>query len=374
MKFLKKRHNRLRLRSEMSVDVPNDPCEWADSIGEHWWSRQKEVATAVHTNVLTSIKSGHGVGKTRLCAALAAHWILSHPPKDVLVVFLAPTWKQIHEGLMRELEKIHHKYAFPGSITQGKWRIGHHQVLACRSPQKTLEGLTHMQGLHARFLLLIIDEACGIPFDLWLAAMSLVSGPDTKAMAIGNPTEPDTPFHGTFIPPGDDNWHNETISILDSPNFTDEPCPVNVKNALSGKRYEKQMREEGTPNTYCSRVLGEFPEESMSCYYMPTLVRQSVEKSQTSMDVQERESYVWGNKDHPLVLGVDPGRGGDPTVMYARRGDIVLNCTPIVLRKSGDSDRNGKIVADFAKDKKANFVFYDTFGVGQNHMLYVEVN
>jgi hypothetical protein len=73
------------------------------------------------------------------------------------------------------------------------------------------------QGFHADYILIIFDEATGIPADIWKMAEGLLtSGIIVKFVAIANPTTRSSEFFKTFSDPA---WYNVYLSCFDSPNL-----------------------------------------------------------------------------------------------------------------------------------------------------------
>ena len=58
----------------------SDPEAWmADLLGVRLWSRQSEIAEAFVSNRRLAVKSGNGVGKSALAAALVSWWCSVFP-------------------------------------------------------------------------------------------------------------------------------------------------------------------------------------------------------------------------------------------------------------------------------------------------------
>ena len=85
------------------------------------------------------------------------------------------------------------------------------------------ETVTAFHGQHAPLMLVVLDEAGGIPGPLWAAAKSLITGRNNWILAIGNPDDPTSEFE-KICPPGS-GWNVITISTFDTPNFTGEDVP-----------------------------------------------------------------------------------------------------------------------------------------------------
>src|SRR5262249_50646982 len=116
------------------------------------------------------------------------------------------------------------------------------------------------QGIHRRYVLVLLDEACGIPEQLWTAVEAITTGADCRILAIGNPDDPNTEF-GKVCNPGS-GWNTIRISGFDTPNFTDEPFPDALRPLMLSPEWveDKRLRWGETSPRYIAKVLGEFPE------------------------------------------------------------------------------------------------------------------
>lgn len=285
-----------------------DPETWAkDKLGVVYWSKQREIASAVVENRRVAVKSCHGAGKSFTAGTLAAWWIDTHPPGEAIVVSTAPTYKQVHAVLWEEIRSAHRKGELPGTVLQtDEWKIGDILVGMGRKPAD--HDQHGFQGIHRRYVLVILDEACGIPAALWSAVEAITTNADCRILAIGNPDDPNTEF-GKVCSPGS-GWHTIQISSFDTPNLTDEPVPEQLRPLLPDPGWvEDAAKRWGVDSPiYRSKVLGEFPESSLD-----TLIA-----AKHVADAQARELEPAG---HPK-FGVDVARYGSDSSVIAmmRRG------------------------------------------------------
>ncbi|WP_347042032.1 hypothetical protein, partial [Brachybacterium nesterenkovii] len=177
-----------------------DPKAWAvDKLGVHLWSKQQAIFDSVTEHRRTAVKSCHGAGKSFSAGALAAWWIDTHPVGEAIVVSTAPTYKQVHAVLWEEIRKQHRKGGLPGAVTlDDEWKIGDVLVGMGRKPAD--HDAHGFQGIHRRYVLVLLDEACGIPAPLWDAVEAITTNDDARILAIGNPDDPNTQF-GTVCKP-----------------------------------------------------------------------------------------------------------------------------------------------------------------------------
>jgi hypothetical protein len=307
----------LRKRSKNSIYL-NDPVAWAsDVLGKHMWSKQAEVALSVAQNTHTAVVSCNGAGKSATAGILGSWWIAVHDPYEVALICSAPTYPQIARVLFREL-KDNHKlaairgFSLPGHINQSEeWKLDDEYGTLIgfgRRPADT-DIVSAFQGIHRRYVFVVLDEAGGIPTDLYTAAEAVTTSADSRVLAIGNPDRRGTEFHRIFRE--DETWNKIQISAFDSPNFTNEWVPEDVAPLLIQPSWvERQKKAWGEESArYKSKVLGQFPEEDDTTFF-----------SQVALDTAIDTDIV-EDGEIPAVLGVDIARfGEDDSVIYINRG------------------------------------------------------
>lgn len=289
-----------------------DPAGWiSDKTSGYLWSKQREIAETVARSRYTAVRSCHGVGKSWLAARIAAWWIDSHPVGSAFVVTSAPTAAQVSAVLWRELRVAHRQAGLAGYLTQGQvpeWKVGGELVAFGRKPSDTDPAA--FQGIHARFVLVILDEACGIPKALWDAVDSLVTNDESKAFAVGNPDDPASHF-AKVCQPGS-GWDVIGIDAFDSPNLTGEPIPEALKPMLVGETWVQERRArwgEGSP-LWAAKVRGEFPDVSDDTLIQPSWVRHAHEQTLPGLEHGQ--------------FGVDIARyGTDESIVARDRGGQV---------------------------------------------------
>lgn len=330
MPTVRPRPNPLLLAAELLDPTPSpyvdDYAGWVrDVCGEHLWSKQVEIARSVQRHRKTAVRACHGPGKSFTAARIAAAFIANHPPGQATVVTTAPTWHQVKNILWKELRRTHRKAGLPGRINLNcEWIVNDEIVAFGRKPADHDEH--GFQGIHARYLLVIVDEACGVVGQIWTAVTALMTNDDCRVLALGNPDDPNSEFAkicaGTDPQRGgmsDRGWNVIPISVFDTPNFTGEPLPEELRAFLVSPtwldEFVANVAVPGEP-LYTSKVLGQFPEDASSGTIPYSWLRRG----------------VWGDPDEPtrpaqtadpiVDLGVDVGASdnGDATEIVERRG------------------------------------------------------
>jgi len=294
----------------------NDPTAWiGDRLGEFCWSKQRAIAESVRDNRRTAVKSCHDAGKSWISSRIATWWIDTHPPGEALVVSTAPTYQQVHAILWEEIRKAAGKASKRGNPLAGRilqsdvWKFDDGMLAGFgRKPADT--DIHGFQGHHRRYVLVILDEACGIPQQLWTAVEAITTNTDCRILAIGNPDDPSAEF-GSVCKPGS-GWNVIRISAFDTPNFTDEPVPETLRPLLLDPEWEldKRKRWGAESPRYISKVLGDFPDIGDDVLIAPSLIEAA----------RQRSLEAAGH----AILGVDVARYGmDRTVIYLRRGPVI---------------------------------------------------
>lgn len=299
-----------RLDPTHGQELRDDPVAWVtQKLNEEMWSKQVDIMTSVRANRKTAVKSCHGVGKSHIASRVCSWWLDTNPTGDAFVVTTAPTFPQVKAILWRYIGQAHRKGELRGRVNLTEWYIGDELVGFGRKPSDYDED--GFQGIHAPKVLVVIDEACGVPFNIWVAVDSLVTNDNCRVLAIGNPDNPESHFADVCEP--NSGWNVITISAFDSPNFTDEVVSQRLADDLVGQSWvEDAERSWGKESPlYVSKVLGQFPKDASDGVIPGSKVALA-----RAQDAPEPEP------DEFVQLGVDCGAGGDQSVIRERRGSV----------------------------------------------------
>ena len=320
-----------------------DPVGWAeDTLGDRLTSYQKQIMESVRDHRLTAVQACHEVGKTFTVADIVGWWLDVHPPGEAFVVTTAPTTQQVEAVLWRELGKLMHRSKEAGRKLAGritmdaKWYFpiaGHDELVAYgRKPANHDAG--SFSGIHARYVLVVIDEAGNVPRSLYDAADSLAGNRHARIVAIGNPDDAQAYFHN-ICSPGTEQWDNVMrIHAFMSPNFTadrvagfpelqaymetmgyapsTESVPQRLRDVLvQPEATDSRLRRWGSGSpVFASKVLGLFSEISDRAVWTPRLVQQCYENDLPGMGL--------GVKAFDIAE-----EGGDRTVGYWNRDGVL---------------------------------------------------
>lgn len=332
----------------------NDPVGWAQHrLGAHLWSKQREIAESVINNRRTAVKSCHNVGKSWTAGMLAAFWISVHPPGEAFVVSTAPSYPQVHAILWEEIRKTAKVAAemgepLPGRVLQSdEWKLDDGTLVGWgRKPADTDQH--GFQGIHRRYVLVLLDEACGIPEQLWTAVEAITTGGDCRILAIGNPDDPNTEF-GKICKPGS-GWNTIKVSAFDTPNFTDEPFPDKLRPLMLSTEWaeDKKRRWGETSPRYVSKVLGEFPEVGDDTLISPRWI-----------EAAQARTLEPGPRS---VLGVDVARfGSDRSILSLVQGPVMRIIGD--YSKQRTTETTGRVIAA-KREHMVDEIHVDGVGVG----------
>jgi hypothetical protein len=319
-----------------------DPSTWVQQrLQEHLWSKQQEILRAIATHRKVLVKSCHGIGKSFTAARAAAWWLDVHKAGEAFVVTSAPSGPQIKAILWREIGRAHSKGKLRGRVNQTEWYMdipdGKEEIVAFGRKPDDYDPAA-FQGIHARRVLVILDEANGIRGALHEAAESLTSNDLSKMLMIGNPDDPSGEYYDASKPGSD--WFVVQIGAFDSPNFTGEEIPPGLSHDLIGRLYVEEKRKKCAPTwrwtdasgnpsdaetgirvvppegikpeeinpIWSSKILGEFPHFSEESKLIPLSW------------LKRAQAANFPNDDDPGTLGVDVGAGGDSSCGCHRRG------------------------------------------------------
>jgi len=339
----------------------DDPVGWSTARrGAHLWSKQREIAEAVRDHRYVAVHAAHDMGKSWIAANIIAWWCDVHPPDEVFVVWTAPTYPQVDAIIGRELRAAIRDAGLDGRLRLlGDNRLFHGERLIGYGRKPADHDQAAFQGIHAKHVLVVIDEACGVPRALWDAADALVTNEHARLLAIGNPDDPESHFAAVCNPESREGkgWHVIGLDGLASPNFTGEPVPDELRALLLSPTWVQERRERWGEDSalYQAKVRGRFAAGAENAVIPGWIVARA----------RRLEHGVDPNPDGPLggVIAVDPARdGADMTaIVEAYRGEVRI----LGLLAESDTARVVEHVDRLLGDRPANWkAVVDEDGLG----------
>lgn len=324
----------------------NDPVAWArERAGIEVWSKQIEILESIRDHPNTAVKSCHSAGKSFTAALVTCWWLDVHPAGEARVITTAPTSKQVDAVLWYEIGRMHRRLGLEGVCNLRDWYIDRQLVALGRKPPDYQEAA--FQGMHARYLLAIYDEAYGIPKNLWDEGSSLASNEYGRQLAIGNP---DGPGEFMDVCEKDVGWHTIHISYKHTPNFTGEKVSKNLSELLIAPRWVDERRGKWGESSalFQSKCEGNFPASGDPWSVIP-------------YDMAMSCRYLEFPELPPHEGGLDIGGGGDRTVLRERTD---RRAGRVMEFRDADPMRSvGKIV-ETINEWKLDRVKIDSTGLG----------
>jgi len=254
-----------------------DPAWWCENVLRvKPWSKQVEIMQSVRDNPRTAVRSCHGIGKSFTAGQIILWFLNAFAPSIVLST--APTWRQVEKLVWKEVRASYARATaidgglggalLPASpelhIVRDQWYAA---GLSTNDPNK-------FQGYHEEHILVIVDEAAGVPEDIFEAIEGVLTSEHSRLLLLGNPTSVGGTFHKAFRSPG---YHAMHISAFDAPNFTafgitqqdfeEDTWEVRITGPLPNPKlitpawaYDKFLKWGPDSPAYQARVLGNFPE------------------------------------------------------------------------------------------------------------------
>lgn len=293
-----------------------------------------------------SIASGHGIGKSTVIAQLILWYLFCF--KDAQIPCTAPTAEQMHDILWKELhawwkrmpEEIQDLYEW----SNGYMRISESpNTWFARAKTARKENPEALAGVHGDYVMIIADEASGVPDEIYNTAEGAMTGPNVIVILISNPTR----LIGYFY----DSHHSDNKAWVNI-QFSSNDSPI-VDTEYTKRIIEKHGEDS---DEYSIRVLGVFPKaDSIDDQgYVPLFLESDVRKI-TDMPFSGDCS-----------MGIDPaGQGKDETIWVVRdrfKAKIVaaerISNTKSIAQKT-------LTLMNFYNIDPAN-VYVDNFGIGAN--------
>jgi len=307
--------------------------------------QQIELLQAVGKEKRITVRSGHGVGKDASASWIALWFLVTRPYAKVVVT--APTNRQLRDIFLAEISKWLRNSVVADEFVVRKDSIQHKEApkeywlrLISPSVRATKEEQAEtLAGLHGDHLLVIIDEASGVPDPTFIPLEGALTQADNKTLLIGNMTRNsgyfyDTHFHSAIK----NDWCKFHWDSRDSSNV-DPSMP------------EYFARKYGIDsNVFKIRVEGNPPLQDEN-----TLIPLWTAEQCIGNDIVVAE-------DEPLFLGVDVARyGDDSSIILPRQG---LRIDPWeTFRKLNTIDLGGFINQTY-QELDASGCAIDVIGVG----------
>ena len=287
--------------SESVLLYSDRPAEFVEdllNVEPQDWQREVMQAVAEKHRRL-SIRSGHGVGKSSCASWLMIWYLLTRYPCKVVVT--APTASQLFDALFAECKRWIKELPSP---LRNLLEMKSDRIELAASPTEAFisartsrsESPESLAGVHAEHVLLVVDEASGVPESVFEAAYGSMSGKNATTILLGNPTRSSGYFFETHTRLRD-SWWTKQVSCEDS--------------HLVSEDFIKEMEVKYGIDSNAMRVrcYGEFPLAEDD-----TLISLHAVEQASKRTVEQPEGT-------PVVWGLDVARYGDDASVLCIRKD-----------------------------------------------------
>jgi hypothetical protein len=271
----------------------------AERTLERWQAEALQAIRDGHKRI--SIRSGHGVGKTTFLAWLVLWAVGCH--LDCKVPFTASSQDQLRDIDWPEIKKQHRLLP---PFLRNRIECQAERIVLKAAPDvsfavrrtATAEKPEAIAGFHADFLVIIADEASGIPEEVFETGQGALSTPGAIAVLTSNPTRRSGFFFDTHHKLKD-RWWTLRVSSEDVPR-----ARGHIEDVIA--TYGKNS------NKYRVRVLGEFPTSEDDVVIPMDVIEAAIGRQVQKIRVEP----IWG---------LDVGRhGDDPSALAKRQGNWLL--------------------------------------------------
>jgi phage terminase large subunit len=317
------------------------------AVPEPW---QEEALDAFPTSPRMALKASKGVGKTCLEAWLIWNFLLTRPEPKIAAT--AIDGNNLADNLWTELALWRGKSKLLQSMFEWtKTRIFAKQFpetwwCSARTWPKTADKNQQsntLAGLHADYILFVLDESGGMPDAIMASAEAALSScKEGHILQAGNPTHLSGPLYAAATK------ERRLWTVVDINGDPDNP---KRSSRVSAEWARQQIEKYGRTNPWVLvNVFGQFPPASID-----SLI--GVEEVEESQKRYYRQHEI-GNA--AKVLGVDVARFGDDASVIARRQG--LQGFPFKRYRNIDSNQGAGAVAREWQDWGAHACFVDDTG------------
>ena len=266
-----------------------------DLIGVTPDEQQAKILQSVADNSMTSVRSGHGIGKSAVEAWTVIWFMATRPfPK---IACTAPTQHQLFDILWAEVSKwLRHAPALEKEFVWTKEKVylkGYPEEWFAVA--RTATKPDALQGFHADDILYIIDEASGVKDNIFEPVLGALSTPGARLLMCGNPTQ----LSGFFYESHTKNRASYKTFHVDG----------RKSGRVSQEFIDTIIRMYGEDSdVFRVRVAGEFPKAEADVFIQLSLVEKSI-----MTEFSPRKT------PNTIRIGCDVARfGDDKTVIGAK--------------------------------------------------------
>jgi hypothetical protein len=310
-----------------------------DIIGVTPDPEQASILQSVAGNAMTSVRSGHGVGKTSI-EAWAVIWFMATRPFPK-VPCTSPTQHQLFDILWAEISKwLRNAPALEREFTWTREKIylkGYPEEWFAVA--RTATKPDALQGFHADNVFFVIDEASGVSDKIFEPVLGALSTAGAKLLMCGNPTQ----LSGFFY-----ESHHKNRSAY-ATHHIDGRKSSRVDKAFI-KKIIAMYGEDS--DVFRVRVAGEFPLQEDDVFIPLSLIETSVT---AGLD------YVAPKSPGLIHIGCDVARFGDDKTVIGSKVDAKIEFNK--KRRGQDTMKTADDIIELAESLRARYRFTDKIPV-----------
>lgn len=235
-----------------AVEALGIPAKWDDRTRTGVLDWQWDASKLLVERRRLSVRSGHGVGKSAFLSWTILWFMACYFPCKVPCT--APSSHQLSDVLWAELAMWHRKLIerMPQIGGQFEWTKDEFRMIeapkesfaAARTARQ--EKPEALQGFHSENLLILVDEASGVPDIIFEVGQGALSSPGSFAVLTSNPTR----LSGFFF-----DTHHKLRERWATLRVNGEECP------LVGQQFREDIAHQygRMSSIYSVRVQGDFP-------------------------------------------------------------------------------------------------------------------
>lgn len=303
---------RRRAWVEKALGFRGDPVGYVRAIlGMDVTPTQREILEAHVKNERVAVKAHHSLGKTYVAAFITNYHY--DTLKRSIIYVTGPSWHQAKELTFKQVVIMRRQCIPPfarGEILDALIRdTDKTEALMHYIKPLNAEKSEGFAGEHSAPILVVMEEATGIPLYIADATEGLMTGDDCSTLAIANPLDEATPFGSMCRDP---RFTVIEASALDHPNIRAEL--LGQKKPFSGAATLKWVLNQMIPN--CEPARPGDP-SAFEWYSLET-----IESAIAGVPIQEQEGPLmqWWSPNaffQSRVLGMFPGQATDSVIPRA---------------------------------------------------------
>lgn len=308
-------------------------------------TQQLQLLNSFNKHKRHTVRSGHGTGKDA-CASWLIIWFLATRPFSK-VVCTAPTNRQLADILWSELSKWLRKSVIKDEFVIQSDKLFHKENPKewwCRAVSPSVKASKDEQaetlaGFHGDHLLIVVDEASGVPDPVFIPLEGAMTQEDNVVLLIGNMTRNTGYFY--------DSHFHRGLSVNWNKLHWDSRESENVKKSYIDYMQTKYGIDS---NVFRIRVTGDPPTDDDQTFIPMSWALSCIDNVTEIAD------------DEPIYLGVDVARyGDDSSIILPRKG---LRILPWSTFKGMDTITLGGHILEHYREVNAEGIGIDEIGVG----------